>query len=61
LTSLDVADNTAAVAFGALLQGGGQLCMADAKFEPVGKDVPTTGRGGGSLAQGPTNFDFSEG
>ncbi len=57
---LDVADNAAAVAFGALLGGRGQLWMADARFEPVGKDVPATGRGGANLPQGPTNLDFSE-
>ncbi len=60
LRTEDVADNAAAVAFGALLAGRGQLWMADARFEPVGRDVPTTGRGGANLAQGPMNLDFSE-
>jgi RNA polymerase sigma factor (sigma-70 family) len=57
---LDVAPEATAVAFGVLLSGRGDGWISGVRFEPVGLDVATTGGGGGSLADGPANLDFSE-
>lgn len=57
---LDVADEAAAVAFGTLLEGGGEARMADFRFEVVSKDAPTTS----PIDDYPTvpqNLDFSVG
>ena len=57
---LDVAQEAVAVALGVLLSGRGEGRIAGLRFEQVGPEVPTTGAGGGSLADGPQNLDFSQ-
>jgi hypothetical protein len=42
---LDIPDDSAAIAFGILLAGGGQVWVDDFNFEVVGNDVPSTDRG----------------
>ncbi|HKF75370.1 MAG TPA: RNA polymerase sigma factor [Candidatus Dormibacteraeota bacterium] len=56
---LDVAPEATAIAFGVLLSGRGEGWIADMRFEEVGLDVPTTGRG--DWPDQPQNLDFSEG
>jgi RNA polymerase sigma factor (sigma-70 family) len=58
---LDVDHEATAVAFGVLLTGRGEGWIANVRFEPVGPEVATTGTGGGGLAEGPENLDFSQG
>jgi len=58
---LDVPDHAAEIAFGLLLSGKGQVWMDDLKFEVVGKDVPTTGKGlEKETVASPINLDFEE-
>ncbi len=40
---LDVPEDAAVLAFGVLMAGKGQVWIDDLKFEPVGRDVETTG------------------
>jgi hypothetical protein len=54
---LDVPEKAEEIAFGVLLAGKGQVLMSDASFEPVGKDVPTTGD---QFSKEPVNMDFSQ-
>jgi hypothetical protein len=57
---LDVAEEAGAIAFGILLSGRGQGWISGIRFEPVGRDVETTGGAIGGLKEGPENLDFSE-
>jgi hypothetical protein len=55
---LDVAGRESTmIAFGVLLDGPGQLWMTDVRIEPVGADVPTTGKP--PLRDHPINLDFT--
>jgi RNA polymerase sigma factor (sigma-70 family) len=53
---LDVGEESAAIAFGILLNGAGEVQFADFRFEEVGDDVATTG---GPFSSSPQNLDFS--
>ena len=54
---LDVPQNAAALAYGILLAGDGQVWMDDLKFEVVKPDVPVTGSG---PAGPPRNLNFEK-
>ena len=54
---LDVPEHAAALAFGLLLSGNGQVWMDDLKFEIVNPDVPVTG---GAQFGPPRNLNFEE-
>jgi hypothetical protein len=54
---LDVPEDAAAIAYGILLSGPGQVWMDDLKFEVVTSDVPVTGQGRTSGGK-PQNLDF---
>lgn len=54
---LDVPENAAALAYGILLAGDGQVWMDDLKFEVVKPDVPVTGSG---PAGPPRNLNFEK-
>jgi AraC family transcriptional regulator len=56
---LDVPADATGISFGALLSGAGEVWLNDVKFDVVGQEVHTTGRGGnGSLSATPVNLDF---
>ena len=55
---LDVAPEATALAYGVLLSGGGEVNVADFRFEVVGDDVPPTDRK--TIVPRPENLDFSE-
>jgi hypothetical protein len=57
---LDVAEEARAIGFGVLLTGGGEVRVADLRFEEVGRDVPTTGAPPRAYPQQPQNLDLSE-
>jgi hypothetical protein len=58
---LDVPEASQAIAFGILLNGGGQVWIDDLKFEVVDKTVATTGSGGKTKHQKfPSNLEFEE-
>jgi hypothetical protein len=58
---LDVPAQAQQIAFGLLLDGQGQVWMDDLKFEPVGKEVPTTGeKSSRKVLTAPTNLDFED-
>lgn len=59
---LDVPLNASNLAYGALISGNGQIWFDELKFEIVGKDVPTTGKGKEELMpqQEPVNLDFED-
>ncbi|MGH2369684.1 MAG: RNA polymerase sigma factor [Chloroflexota bacterium] len=56
---LDVAENARAIGLGVLLEGKGEIRVADFRFEPVSKDVPTTGTAYPYPIR-PRNLDLSE-
>ncbi|WP_148306613.1 hypothetical protein [Gemmatirosa kalamazoonensis] len=49
---LDVPPNAVGISLGALLEGQGQVWLDDVALEPVGLDVPLTGRPGPVVAPG---------
>lgn len=55
---LDVPENSAAIAFGVLILGSGQLWATDFEFEVVGMDVPTTPSY--HYPEKPVNLSFDE-
>ncbi|MCX6276207.1 MAG: hypothetical protein NTV09_13485 [Bacteroidetes bacterium] len=60
---LDVSENASVLAYGALLDGTGQIWFDNIAFEIVGENVPTTGvhNGKGSTMQSePSNLDFEK-
>ena len=61
---LDVPDDSVRIAFGLLLDGPGQVWMADLSFEIVSSDVPTTDLASVRLAtvypEKPINLNFDE-
>lgn len=61
---LDVAEDSVAVNFGALLSGKGEVRLAGFRLETVGSEVPVTGGGSpedeGGPGEEPSNLDFSE-
>jgi hypothetical protein len=57
---LDVPAEATALAFGALIDGSGQLWMDDLAFEVVDAKVPTTGNGVGAALSAPENLDFEK-
>jgi hypothetical protein len=57
---LDVAAEARAVGLGVLLEGSGEVRIADVRFEPVGTDVPTTEAPPRVFPPHPQNLDFSE-
>lgn len=54
---LDVDEQARAIGLGVLLHGAGEARMADFRFEPVSRDVPTTGA---VYPAQPQNLDLSE-
>lgn len=56
---LDVPPETARLAFGILLAGGGQVWMDDLQFEIVSTSVKATGQGMGAPAA-PSNLNFEK-
>jgi len=57
---LDVPPGSTGISFGILLSGAGEVWMNNLSFEVVGNDVPLTGIAEGSVAEHPTNLNFSE-
>lgn len=59
---LDVPNNATNMAFGALLEGTGQIWFDDIKFEIVDLNVPTTGRKNNhfNTIQKPDNLNFEK-
>ena len=57
---LDVPDEAAALAFGVLLAGDGQVWLDDLRFEVVPSTVPTTGMGPPEPPGPPQNLDFEK-
>ena len=53
---LDIADTATNIAFGALLNGTGQIWFDDLKLDIVGKDVPITS----PVNKEPVNLDFEK-
>jgi len=53
---LDVPENAAALAYGILLAGDGQVWMDDLKFEVVKPDVPVSG----VTSSPPRNLNFEK-
>ena len=54
---LDIPKEASNLAYGALLNGTGQIWFDNIKFEVVSKDEKTTGKNGKQLAR-PTNLNF---
>jgi hypothetical protein len=54
---LDIPKEASNIAYGALLNGTGQIWFDNIKFEVVGKDEKTTGKKGKQLTN-PTNLNF---
>ncbi len=58
---LDVPSNASMLAYGALLDGTGQIWFDNIQFEIVDKTVPVTGSTpNGNTLDGPTNLDFEK-
>ncbi|MEI8279245.1 MAG: hypothetical protein WCG87_05735 [Bacteroidota bacterium] len=60
---LDVSQDATNIAFGALMDGNGQIWFDGLKIEEVSKDVPTTASGNidsTGKSKRPTNLDFKE-
>lgn len=60
---LDVPNNASLIAYGALLDGTGQIWFDNITFEVVGDNVPTTGSVNGKKSatqDEPTNLDFEK-
>lgn len=57
---LDVSPNATAIAFGILLNGGGQVWVDDFSFEVVPGDVSTTSKAKDLLKKEPQNLSFEE-
>lgn len=57
---LDVPNNAAALAFGLLLAGNGQVWMDDLRFEVVTSEVPLTAGLPPNLSAGPQNLNFEK-
>lgn len=59
---LDVPSNASMLAYGALLNGTGQIWFDNLQFEIVDNTVPVTGSGSPSrtTVDGPTNLDFEK-
>jgi hypothetical protein len=57
---LDVPKDATVVAFGILLNGGGQVWLNSTKLEIVGAEVPTTNVIGNKLSDKPVNLEFAE-
>jgi hypothetical protein len=61
---LDVPTNATRIAFGALIDGTGQIWFDNLKFEVVDNSVETTGqamkKGGWVVLEEPTNLDFAQ-
>ena len=57
---LDVPPTSTLIAFGALLNGTGQLWFDEIKFEIVSKKVPTTDKKRIATGEGPENLGFEE-
>lgn len=55
---LDVAEDAAAIAFGVLLAGTGEIAVRALRFEVVPASVPVTG-GAEFLPRAPQNLDFA--
>lgn len=59
---VDVPDNASLMAYGAQIEGTGQIWFDKITFEIVGDDVPTTGsiNGKSGTLKEPTNLDFEK-
>ena len=59
---LDVPSNASMLAYGALLDGTGQIWFDNIQFEVVDNTVPVTGSSSkaSSIVDGPTNLDFEK-
>jgi hypothetical protein len=57
---LDVPPNAVGISLGALLDGQGQVWLNDVALEPVGRDVPLTGRPGQLVATSNASSDLRQ-